>query len=158
MSILPKFERSGGGTTVMLNWNVGLQDNIYGLKYWPKRSARGIWYGQARRSSSFTTLNRLRYMIISSRKKLYLSTLISRTIGWNPPNHTLVISAADELNLHLLFIIRSGNSAGLQERLHRSFDSLCFVFIWKTSTGSAQFIKWLSWTLSMTPFIVQLLS
>ena len=91
-------------------------------------------------------------------KKLYLSTLISHTMLWMPLNHALVISAAEELNLHLSPTIKPENSARLYLQLQSSLDSLCFDFIWNTSTGNAQLLKWVSPMVSMRTLTWQLLS
>lgn len=52
-------------------------------------------------------------------------TDISRVMGWNAPNHTLVCSAIEELRAHLGSVIRnSGKSAGLVFALQKACDSL----------------------------------
>ena len=119
---------------------------------------QGIRYGWACLLARSQTIILFQYLIISLRKKLYLSTHISRTIDWKPPNQAFVVFAAEELNLHLSPTIKSGNRVGLHLQLQSSLDSLCFDFIWNTSTGSTQSSKWVSPTLSMSAFTWQLLS
>lgn len=119
---------------------------------------QGIRYGWACLLARSQTIILFQYLIISLRKKLYLSTHISHTIDWKPPNQAFVVFTAEELNLHLSPTIKSGNRVGLHLQLQSSLDSLCFDFIWNTSTGSTQSSKWVSPTLSMSAFTRQLLS
>ena len=129
----------------------------WGTSQSQSNSSQGIRYGWACCLARSPTIILFQYLIISS-KKLDLSTLISCTILWKPPNHALVISAAEELNLHLSPTIKPGKSARLHLWLQSSSDSLCFDFIWNTSTGNVQLSKWVSPILSMRALTWQLLS
>ena len=64
---------------------------------------------------SSATVSSFRMAIISSRKKLKCTSVISRTTGKNLANQALTCSHAEELKTHCsLSPISSGNPAGLQ--------------------------------------------
>lgn len=91
-------------------------------------------------------------LIISSRKKLYRVTSMSRTIAKYPPNQTFVCSQIEVLNCHLPSSTNSGNKAGLQNFWQWVSVSLCLLVKWNTSTGFPVFWKCVSpmarWCLS----------
>ena len=104
---------------------------------------RGLDIGQCSPFASFARVIRFRRRIISSRKKLYLSWSISRTIAWNPPSHMFICSAIEELKYHSFpsFPRSSGYNAGLQLVWQKLSMMECLQLKWKMSTIRPTFLK-----------------
>ena len=106
-------------------------------------TSRPFAKGQYPSFCNFSRVILFRYRIIWSRKKLYLSTNISRRIAWNPPNQTFVCSAIEELKYHALpsSPSSSGYLTGLQLLWQNLSLTKCLQLKWKTSTVSPMFLK-----------------
>lgn len=108
------------------------------------KAATGRVHGLCPLACNSETTYRFRRLIISSRKKLYRVTSISRTIARYPPNQTFVCSQMEVLNRHLPSLTNSGNEAGLQNLWQWVSVSLCLLLKWNTSTGFPVFWKCVS--------------